>query len=176
MGRPGLDSNEVYAECVKRMEPLKSMVEQARHEAEVLIKVAKDRVDAETLAVVRYGLQNGLSKYAVGRLTGKTRAADRDALVARAMGADWVPEVVRDVETITIDGFEVERAPDAEGYTWVTAPNGVRYAFGQTIEGHTRWYVDGVELDAKQQYDTMTYALEEYAGLNSQKIDRHSED
>lgn len=90
MGRPSLESNAVFREVQKRIEPLDGIVAEAERKARVLVEAAKTQVDAERMGAIRWGLENGLSQYAVGKLMGKTKAEDQRRIVALAMGADWV--------------------------------------------------------------------------------------
>ena len=92
MGRQNIEDDARFIECKKRLEPLMGLVAEERAEAQRRIEDAKRRVDNEMLAVVRYAIEVGLSRYAIGKLTGKTRHGDIVALVERAMAGDvYVP-------------------------------------------------------------------------------------
>lgn len=89
MARPRVDDNPVYVEVKTRFEPLKNKVANARIMADAMVENAKREVEQEMLALVKYGIENGLSRNAIGRITGKTSNADQIALVERAMGSGF---------------------------------------------------------------------------------------
>lgn len=89
MARPRVDDNPVYVEVKARFEPLKNKVANARIMADAMVENAKREVEQEMLALVKYGIENGLSRNAIGRITGKTSNADQIALVERAMGSGF---------------------------------------------------------------------------------------
>lgn len=91
MARPNVTDNPVYVECARMLEPLDRMLLDAKAEANRIVEVAKMRVKAERLAAVKWGVDNGLSQYAISRLTGVTSANYLKALIEEAMGSDYVP-------------------------------------------------------------------------------------
>jgi len=91
MARPSVVDNPVFVECANRLAPLDEIMVEAKKVAAATIEAAKLRVKNERLAVVRFAIENGLSQYAVGKLTGVTTSADQKALIAEAMGTDWQP-------------------------------------------------------------------------------------
>lgn len=93
MGRPPIEDNPLFLEVKAMYEPLKSKVANARVMAEAMVANAKAEVDREMLAVVKYGIENGLSRSAIGRITGRTSNADQIALVERALAEGYVPIV-----------------------------------------------------------------------------------
>ena len=99
MARMNWNDDPVYAEAAKRLEPLKDEVAKARKNAEQMVADAKARVERETLDVVRWALENGLTQYAIGKLTGKTRAEHQRELIERAMGHTYMPLLVREQPT-----------------------------------------------------------------------------
>jgi len=110
MGRPSLESNEVYMTCLRRMEPLKNVVEEAKKQAELDVIRAQKRVEDEMLEILRWGIDRNLSQYAIGKLTGKTRAEDQRRLMDMAKGINWMPEVEermnKDTVVIKVGEFE----------------------------------------------------------------------
>lgn len=85
MGRPSIDNDAVYVEMCRRLAPLKTRVANAKFEAQQLVEKARADVEREKLAAIRFGLDHGLSQYAIGKATGETRADRQRALVRRAL-------------------------------------------------------------------------------------------
>lgn len=92
MARPGLESNPAFREMLNRAAPVKTALDDAKAQCDAIMLAAKNRVENDRLAIVRFGLENGLSKYAVSKVWGITAGPDQDKLVAAAMGASWLPE------------------------------------------------------------------------------------
>jgi len=170
MARPPLDASPLYARLEARAKPLKNAVEQAKADAARDVQRAKDRVEAETLAIVKEAIDGGLSAYAVGKLTGKTSAKDRAALIERAMGTDWVAQS---------GGYT---APDTEvfqGWTWgpqvvggwtpFVSPEGDRYEVGFNAGLFVEWHKpDGSVMSHDERnelpLDVEMFAHEKVAG------------
>jgi hypothetical protein len=109
MPRLKVTENPVYRECELRLAPLKLRVEKRRAEAEALVAAEKRAVEFERLAIVRYGLENGLSQYAVSKLFGITAGDAQRKLVADAMGVDWVAsEGKSSVPVVVFEGVGTE--------------------------------------------------------------------
>lgn len=83
-GRKSLDENPTYQELVHKLHPLKNRVANARFEAAQIVENAKAEVESEKLRLIKWGLDNGLTQYAIGKATGETNAERQRALVARA--------------------------------------------------------------------------------------------
>lgn len=83
-GRKSVDENPVYQEVVKQLHPLKNRVANASFEAKRIVENAKAEVENEKLRIVKWGLDNGLTQYAIGKATGETNAERQRALIARA--------------------------------------------------------------------------------------------
>lgn len=83
-GRKSVEENPIYQEVVKQLQPLKNRVANARFEAQQIVENAKREVENEKLRAIKWGLDNGLTQYAIGKATGETNAERQRALVARA--------------------------------------------------------------------------------------------
>ena len=90
MPRPSLNENPVYRETRARLIPVNKIMDEAKAECELIMKMAKRKVEHETLDALAYGVSNGLSQYAISTLTGKTRASDRREVFARV--EKWIEE------------------------------------------------------------------------------------
>jgi hypothetical protein len=141
MGRPSLTDNDVYVETQKRLEPVRKIVDDARAECALIMRRAEARVDDETMAALWYGVDRGLSQYAVGKLMGKTRAEHQRELfdrVKRWGGAN--PD-----SDLPAAGTEM-----CEGWTWgpqvvggwtaYVSPEGERYMVGFNTEQYVEWH------------------------------------
>jgi hypothetical protein len=166
MVRPRVKDSELFIELQARMEPLKGLVDQAKLEAEFIVKRAKEKVEQEELAIIRSGKMRGLSNYGVSLLTGVTRSDLLVALVDRAMaqGGLSMADLEPKIELLEVDGFAVEPlAPKAER-TGFTAPDGTRYTFERDAEGRIIYRdVDGVELPDDVRMERLTFHIEQYA-------------
>jgi hypothetical protein len=108
MPRLKVSENPVYRECEMRLAPLKMRVEKRKAEAEALVAAEKRAVEFERLAIVRYGLENGLSQYAVSKLFGITAGDAQRKLVADAMGVEWGPNVKDAAPSVVFEGVGTE--------------------------------------------------------------------
>lgn len=73
-----------YVEMVRQLAPLKNRVANARFEAKQIVENAKAEVDAEMLRIIKWGLEHGLTQYAIGKAVGQTNAERQRLLVERA--------------------------------------------------------------------------------------------
>lgn len=78
------ESNSAYVEMVRQIAPLKNRLANARFEASQVIDNAKKEVEAQMLEAIRFGLDNGLTQYAIGKAVGQTNAAKQRELIERA--------------------------------------------------------------------------------------------
>ena len=180
MARQNIEDDARFIECKRRLEPLVNLVAEERAEAQRRIEDAKRRVDNEMLAVVRYALEVGLSRYAIGRLTGKTRHADIVALVERAMAGDVYvpltavkpgmvePEPEATPDMPAPDGWEfsdVAGDPGGPGASvTLSSPDGE--LFRMTVDdSDVRQYYDesdGHRLDARESLDRIPHGVDAY--------------
>lgn len=173
MGRPKLTENAAYAEMVSRLQNRERILEAAKAECEIIMRRAERETEEELLAALWRGLQSGLSQYALGKATGKTRAEHQRALVERAdrwgkaNGDSRLLAPVDDGST-TIDGYKIDPIAAPGERTWVTAPSGERYTFERDGQGFIVWRTgDGAVMSADDQYAQLVYGVEEYAALNA---------
>ncbi len=174
MARPSLDSDPQYAEYKARLEPLKGIVEKAKEDAARDVERAKQRVEAEMLAIIREAIEANYSQYAVGKLTGKTRSEDQKRLIERAMGADWVPNAGRDAPGVFDVGGWLFGPAGAAGtnehgtHTPFVAPDGTRYTVAYGDDNKCHWYfADGTRLTYDQCDALLTFEVEEFARANA---------
>ena len=85
MARPNIENDPRFIMAKAALAPLKSRVDNAKREAEEMVRNARIETEQEMLNIVKSALESGLSRYAVGRLTGKTSNKDQIKLVERAM-------------------------------------------------------------------------------------------
>ncbi len=140
MPRPNVTDNPVYVECARMLEPLDRILLDAKAEATRIVEVAKMRVKAERLAAVKWGVENGLSQYAISRLTGVTSATYLKALIAEAVGSDYkpvggaveMPVPMPDVSLAdagwTLTFTQLDRAEPWKAHWLLTTPDNVQVA------------------------------------------------
>lgn len=163
MSRPPLEADPQYADYKARIEPLKGLVDRAKADAARDIERAKDRVEAETLAIVREAIEAGYSQYAVGKLVGKTRSEDQKRLIERAMGINWVPN----------GGKPIEGTETCMGWTWgpylpggwtpYVSPEGERFEVGFNAEQYVEWHKPDGSIMSHDERNELPLEVEMFA-------------
>lgn len=177
MARPRVDDNPVYVEVKARFEPLKNKVANARIMADAMVENAKREVEQEMLALVRYGIENGLSRNAIGRITGKTSNADQVKLVERAMASGFTvplgfmqqatdePETTEPEAPVAYpDGWEfggVDGDPNDGAVVVFSNPAGELFRC-RVEDGLRRYYdeADGHLLAGDESFDRVPYEVD----------------
>ena len=138
MGRPNIRENPLFIEGQKRYEPIKSIKQDAKEEAALLIKRAERKIEEETLALVAYLVDRGLSNYGIGLITGVTRNDLLKDLIARADAYSGGPLAPVDDGTEVFDGWTW--GPQVKGgWTPYVSPEGERYEVGFNAEDRVEW-------------------------------------
>lgn len=132
MGRARIEDDALYQRTREALEPLTNRVRQARADAEAAVRVAKEKVRADRNAIIAQAYQEGLSKYAIGKLTGCTSKPSQDKLFEEVFGTDWGKVNLHEGWVWLLDGFRVEfpipaKDNDPEDKKWaiitITTPN-----------------------------------------------------
>jgi hypothetical protein len=96
MGRPAIENNPEYRRVAARIDNVnraikfansraKDKVRQAKLEAERELTASLANLELEKLYIVKAALSKGLSQYAIGKVTGNTRADKQRELVKKAL-------------------------------------------------------------------------------------------
>jgi hypothetical protein len=175
MGRPSLAENAVYVQTQSRLEPVKKILDDAKEECSLIMRRAERQVEDETLGALWWGVQNGLSQYAVGKLMGKTRAEHQRELFERVNrwgGAN--PEIAATAPGVVDVAGWLFGPAGAAGvnehghHTPFVAPDGTRYTVAYGDDHKCHWYFsDGTRLTFDQCDALLTFEVEEYARANA---------
>lgn len=84
MGRPRITDDPVFIEGKRRMDEVSKIMPKAQEEAELIMRRAYLAIEEDLLIRVRWALDNGLSRYAIGQLSKGLTRLDLDELIARA--------------------------------------------------------------------------------------------
>jgi len=162
MGRPNIRENPLFIEGQKRYEPIRSIVDDAKVEADLLVKRARRKVEDETLALVSYLKKRGLSNYGIGLITGVTRHDLLLALIARAdvySGEDFAP-VAAGTETCLgwVWGPQV-----VGGWTPYVSPEGERYMVGFNANLNVEWHKPDGSIMSHDERNELPLEVEMFA-------------
>jgi hypothetical protein len=173
MGRPNIHENPLFIEGKARFEPIKSIVEDAKREADLLVKMARRKVEDETLALVASLKKRGLSNYGIGLITGVTRNDLLKDLIARAeayAGDTLAPlaDGIVDVGGWLFGPAGAAGVTEAGHHTSFVAPDGTRYTVAYGEDNKCHWYfADGTRLTYDQCDALLTFEVEEFARANA---------
>jgi hypothetical protein len=162
MGRPNIRENPLFIEGQKRYEPIKSIVDDAKVEADLLVKRARRKVEDETLALVASLKKRGLSNYGIGLITGVTRHDLLTALIARAAAYSGGELSTFDDGTETCEGWTW--GPQVVGgWTPYVSPEGERYEVGFNAEQYVEWRKPDGSVMTFAERDELPQAVEIFA-------------
>lgn len=165
MGRPNIKDNPVFQEGVALYEPIKSIVDDAKAEADLIVKSARRKTEEKTLALVAYLKKRELSNYGIGLITGVTRHDLLTDLVERARL--YSGEGVKPIDDGSVDVLGWKWGPPVEGgWTPFVDPDGNVYTIGWDENTRIEWrYPDGTTMTFDER-DELPREVEMYAAEN----------